>query len=190
LLHPFQKGNFSMQFRLANTAIAGATLCAMMAVPAQSATPMSAAPMSVATIGVGAHGYDFLAGTWTCKNSTPSAMSGPATTTVNIARTTGGSLMFHASGANFAGMGYVAYNAKTKMWSNPAAYSDGGYGNETSVGTGKKNVWTGPITDASGKTMQQRDTYMWTSSNSYTDLYQVEMGGSWKTEGNSVCTRG
>jgi len=173
-----------MQLRLANAAVVAAALCSMMALPAQSATPMS-----MGAIGVGPHGYDFLAGTWTCKNSMPSAMSGPATTTVSIARMPGGTLMFHATGTNFAGMGYVAYSGKTKMWSNPAAYSDGGFGNETSVGTGKKNVWTGPITDGSGKTMQQRDTYAWMSMNSYTDLYQVEMGGSWKTEGNSICTR-
>lgn len=168
-----------MQFRLTNAVVAVVTLCATMA----------AAPMSMSTIGVGAHGYDFLAGTWTCKNSMPSAMSGPATTTATIARMPGGSLMFHATGTGFSGMGYVVYNAKTKMWGNPAAFSDGGFGNEMSVGTGKTNTWTGPLTTASGKSMQQRDTYTWTSPNRYTDLYQVMMGGSWKTLGNSICTR-
>lgn len=145
--------------------------------------------MSYSAIGVGAHGYDFLAGTWTCKNSMPSALGGPATTTVAIAKMPDGGLMFHATGTSFHAMGYVVYNGKTKMWLNPSAAADGGFGNESSMGTGKKNVWAGPFTDASGQTMQQRDTYTWTDANSYTDLYQVDMGGSWKTEGDSVCTR-
>jgi hypothetical protein len=154
-----------------------------------SAGIASASPMSSGTIGVGPHGYDFLIGTWSCKNSMPSPMGGPATTTVTIGRGVGGSLTVRVSGEGFEAMGYTVYASKTKMWWNPSAFSNGAYGTESSAGTGKKSVWTGPVTDASGKTMQQRDTYTWVSANSFTDLYQLETGGTWKTEGNSTCTK-
>jgi hypothetical protein len=144
--------------------------------------------MSSGMIGAGSHGYDFLIGTWSCKNSIPSPMGGPAATTLTIARSAMGAYVIHVSGANFDSMGYTVYDAKSKMWWNPSAYSSGAYGTESSAGTGKKSVWTGPITDASGKTMQQRDTYTW-SPNSFLDVYQLEMNGSWKTEGNTTCTK-
>jgi hypothetical protein len=173
-----------MRYRLALLAAAAVSLGAILTSPARSA-----APMSPGTIGVGPHGYDFLVGTWSCKNSVPSPMGGPATSTVVIARGLNGSLTVHVSGANFAAMAYVVYAAKTKTWWNPSAGADGSYGTESSQQTGKKTVWSGPYTDASGKTMQQRDTYTWPNSTTYTDLYQVEMGGAWKTEGDSTCTK-
>ena len=148
-------------------------------------------PMSSSAIGVGPHGYDFLIGTWSCKNSVPSAMGGPAATTVAIARSMNGTLSVHVSGSNFDVMGYVVYAPKTKTWWNPASSVSGGYGTESTQQTGKKSVWSGPFTDpSSGKTMQVRDTYTFTNPTTYTDLYQVEMNGSWKTEGNSTCTKG
>jgi hypothetical protein len=134
-----------MRYFLTKVAIVACAVCAITTLPAQSA-----APMSMGTIGVGAHGYDFLAGAWNCKNGMPSAMSGPSTVTVAIALSPGGGLMFHANGTNYHAMGYVVYNRKTKMWWNPAAGADGSYGTESSVGTGQKNTWTGPYTDAAG----------------------------------------
>lgn len=51
-------------------------------------------------------------------------------------------------------------------------------------------MWAGPFTDpSSGKTMQVRDTYTFTNAMTYTDLYQVDVKGTWKTEGNSTCTK-
>ena len=150
----------------------------------------SASAMSPATIGVGAHGYDFLIGSWTCKNSMPSPMGGPATTMAAISRAANGALSFHATGTGFDGMGYVVYAAKTKTWWNPSSASNGSYGTESTQQTGKKTTWTGPVVDASsGKTMQQRDTYTFENATTYTDLYQIQQGGAWKTEGNSTCTK-
>lgn len=148
----------------------------------------AASAMSGSTTGVGPHGYDFLVGTWTCKNGMPGPMSGPALSTVVISRS-GGTLAFHATGTGLDAMGYIVYTPKTKTWSNPSATSTGGYGTETTTQTGKKATWTGPASDGSGKTMQTRDTYTFVNATSYTDLFQVEQGGTWKTEGNSTCTK-
>ena len=145
--------------------------------------------MSSSTAGVGPHGYDFLVGTWSCKNTMASALSGPGATTLTIERSPSGALAVHVSGAGFDAMGYVVYDAKTKMWWNPSAIANGGYGTESTKQTGKKTTWTGPFVDSTGKTMQQRDTYTWASATSYTDLFQVETGGTWKTEGNTTCTK-
>jgi hypothetical protein len=152
---------------------------------------VAASPMSPGGTGVGPHGYDFLVGTWTCKNSIPSPMGGPAVTTVSIARSVNGALSFHATGSNFDASGYIVYAPKTKTWWNPASVAGGGYGTESTQQTGKKTTWAGPFTDpSSGKTMQVRDTYNFMSPTTYTDLYQVDMNGTWKTEGNSTCTKG
>jgi hypothetical protein len=152
-------------------------------------TAQSASAMSPATIGLGPHGWDFLIGTWTCKNSVPSAMGGPATTTLTVTRSIG-ALSFHVNGSNFDALGYVVYAPKTKMWWNPSSTANGAYGTESTQQSGKRTVWSGPFVDpSSGKTMQVRDTYTFSNMTTYTDLYQVELGGTWKTEGNSTCTK-
>ena len=145
---------------------------------------------SSSTAGVGPHGWDFMIGTWTCKNSMPSSMGGPAATTLTVAHSADDALSVHVNGENFDAMGYVVYAAKTKTWSNPSVMANGAYGTETTQQTGRKTTWSGPFVDpSSGKTTQVRDTYTFTSSTSYTDLYQVETGGTWKTEGNTTCTK-
>jgi hypothetical protein len=142
-----------------------------------------------ATMGVGPHGWDFLIGTWACKNSMPSAMGGPATTSVVIGRSINGALSVRVTGTGFDAVGYVVYAPKTKTWWNPSVVANGGYGTESTQQTGAKTVWSGPFVDpASGKTTQVRDTYTFTST-TYTDLYQVQVGGTWKTEGDSTCTK-
>jgi hypothetical protein len=167
-------------------AILAAALFALTPCAAQSASPMSSA---TTTMGVGSHGYDFLIGTWMCKNSMPSPMGGPSETTLTVARSVNGALSFHVTAANFAAMGYIVYDAKTKTWWNPSVVASGGYGTESSQQTGKKTVWSGPFTDSSGKTTQVRDTYTLVNSTTYTDLFQISAGGSWKTEGNTTCTK-
>jgi hypothetical protein len=146
--------------------------------------------MSPSTVGVGPHGYDFLIGTWSCKNSMPSPMGGPAATTLTVSRTAMGALSVHVTGANFDGLGYVVYTAKTKTWWNPSALATGGYSTESTQQTGKKTVWTGPFNDvATGKTITIRDTYTMDSPTTYKDLSEAQIGGTWKTEGNTTCTK-
>lgn len=84
----------------------------------------------------------------------------------------------------------LAWLEQTKTWWNPSMLANGGYGTESSQQTGKKTVWSGPFTDpATGKTVQVRDTYTFPNLTTYTDLYQANVGGTWKTEGNTTCTK-
>jgi hypothetical protein len=171
-----------MQFRLA--AFAAVLLAAL------PSAALSASAMPLSGIGVGPHGYDLLVGSWSCKNNAPSAMEGPASITTVIAPTSTGSLTFHATAPKFDAMGYIVYDPKTKTWWNPSTIASGGYGTESSRQTGAKTVWSGHFTDpSSGKTMQVRDTYTFPNATTYNDLYQANVGGTWKTEGNSTCTR-
>ena len=172
-----------MNHRFGSVLLGTAALGLLLQVSAHAASSPSSA-------GIGAHGYDFLIGTWTCKNGMPSAMAGPATTTLTIASSVNGSLSFHVTGANFGAMGYVVYDAKTKTWWNPSTGATGWYGTESTQQTGRKSVWAGPLTDpTTGKTTPQRDTFTWVSPTTYTDLYQMEMNGTWKTEGKTTCTK-
>ncbi|HTU81531.1 MAG TPA: hypothetical protein VMF61_05350 [Candidatus Acidoferrales bacterium] len=140
-------------------------------------------------IGVGPHGYDFAIGTWSCTNAAPSGMSGPATSTLTLARNAQGSLTFHSTGAGFDTSGYVAYNSKSKMWWNPAAFGDGSYSVESTRQKGSRTVWTGTFFDASTRTTTTiRDTYSF-SPTKYTDLGQMQSGGGWKTVSNLTCTK-
>ncbi|HVN69789.1 MAG TPA: hypothetical protein VMU38_09095 [Candidatus Binatia bacterium] len=146
--------------------------------------------MSASTLGVGPHGWDYYIGTWSCSNSMPSAMSGPATQTLTVSRSAAGSgLFFRVTGTGFDGSGFVTYAAPSKTWMNPASLANGSYSYESTTQTGKKTVWTGTMFDAStGKTMQIRDTYT-LSPSSYTDVTQYKSGAVWKTSYSATCTK-
>ena len=156
---------------------------------AQSAMSTSATPLIM--VGVGPHGYDWLIGTWSCTNSMPSPMGGPASQTLTVSRSTvGTSLYVRVSGTGLDASGFVAYVPKTKTWWNPNASSSGDSGSESSTQTGKKTVWTGSyFSAASGKTTSIRDTYTLLSTTKYTDLGQYQSGGAWKTSANTTCTK-
>jgi hypothetical protein len=83
------------------------------------------------------------------------------------------------------------YVAKTKKWLGPFALADGSYGSESTTQTGKTTVWTGPVFyAATGKTMQNRDTYVIFSSTKYTDLGELQSEDStWKTQYKVTCTK-
>jgi hypothetical protein len=152
--------------------------------------PYVATAQSASGYGVGPHGWDYYIGTWTCTNAMASSVSGPAMATVTImASNAGAPLFFRAKGQGFDQSGYVSYSAKSKVWSNPVAYSDGSYSFESTSQTGKKTTWTGSYWNAaSGTTVQERDTYT-LYPGKYTDLNETKSGGSWKTTGNSTCTK-
>ena len=147
-------------------------------------------PMSVSMVGVGAHGYDFMIGSWSCTNSAPSRLGGPSTSSFTISRSVNGALLVHSTAANYDTSSYVVYSAKTKTWWSPTAYADGSYNFESTKQTGAKSVWTGTLFDAaSGTTNPIRDTFTFPNPTTQTDVTQVQVGGTWKTEANSTCTK-
>lgn len=164
------------------------TVAALVAAPC--AARAQSTMMSSSMLGVGPHGWDYYVGTWTCSNSVPSAMSGPASQTLTVSRSHAGGLFFRVTAKSFDESGYVTYAMNTKTWWNPASYYDGSYSLETSTDTGKKNVWTGTYFNAaSGKTMPIRDTYTMLSPTNYTDMTQLKSGAVWKTSYNGNCTK-
>lgn len=159
---------------------------ALLALAPCAALSQAAAP---AMAGVGPSGYDFMLGNWTCTNSQPSKMSGPATSTIAVTKTAGGALAIHSSGTGYDAMGYVVYVPATKTWLNPSAYADGSTSNESTTGTGAKSTWTGSYVDAAGgKKTAIRDKYVF-SSTQFTDVSQAKIGGAWKTQGTITCTK-
>ena len=146
--------------------------------------------MTPASIGVGPTGYDWLIGTWACTNSMPSAMGGPATTTLKASRPNQGDVQFHVTGTDFDVTGYIAYDAKTKTWFNPVALGSGAAGLETSKQTGSKVVWTGMFMDpGSGKHTSIRDTYTLSAMNEFVDLTEINDGGTWKVASKTTCKK-
>jgi hypothetical protein len=144
-----------------------------------------------ATIGVGAHGNDWMIGTWSCVNTMPSPIGGPASSTLTFASSgSPGSLLFRSSGAKFDATGYLVYVPATKTWLNPFTIADGSYGRESTTQTGKKIVYTGTFyNEATAKTMVTRDTYTTESLTKQTDLGEYQVGGAWKALYNTTCTK-
>ena len=145
--------------------------------------------MSASTIGVGPNGFDFAVGTWSCTNSMPSPMGGPSTQTLTVTKTANGSIMYHATGANFDNTWYNVYVPASKSWVSPFIIADGSYGTESTSQSGAKIVWNGSATDPSGKTTQVRDTNSFEGSK-YNDLGEVQSGGTWKPQYKLSCTKG
>lgn len=139
--------------------------------------------------GNGAHGYDWLIGTWTCKNAAAATIGGPATQTVTFRKAAGG-IGVSVTGSGFERSGYVAYDAAHATWWRPFSYPNGNHYVESTTQTGKKTVWTGPYTDvASGATFMVRDTFTVESPTQYTDVGEFQSGNAWKVGYDGVCTK-
>lgn len=146
--------------------------------------------MTPSMVGVGAHGYDWLVGSWSCHNSMPSAMGGPADTKLTATHSVNGSLSLHSSGASYDGLGYVAYEEKTKTWYNPFGLADGSSSSEWSKQTGTKTVWTGTfLAPGASKPTPIRDTYTMSGMTKYFDVTEAQGMGGWKTVGKTTCTK-
>lgn len=155
---------------------------------AQSQTAMSAVP----TMGSGPHGYDFLIGTWSCVNGAEyTPISGPRSTTERFTLSgQNGAIFIRTTGNNFDVSGYIAYNARTRTWSNPVAYADGSNSTETSKAGGSKTVWYGTYSDfITGKSTDIRDTYTLTARGRFTDLGESKSGPFWKKTYFTTCTK-
>lgn len=163
------------------------TLVALGIVPAAAQSQV----MSAGMYGIGPHGFDGWVGTWSCTNTMPSEMGGPTHTTLTVTHTSVAGVIYYRSvGTGFDNAWYNVYVPAKKTWQSPFIVSDGSYGNETAMQTGKKIVWVGTAYFAnSGKTMAVRDTNI-IAPTKYSDLGEVRSGGVWKTQYSVSCTRG
>ena len=158
---------------------------------AASAAQAQPTAWSPSMAGVGAHGYDWQIGNWSCTNSMPmTPLGAPSSETFTATRTNSGAVLFHTTGKNYDSVYYNLYVAKTKTWLSPFALADGSYGSESTNQTGKTTVWTGQLFfAATGKTIPTRDTYVILSSTKLTDLGEDQFSGTWKPQYNFTCTK-
>jgi hypothetical protein len=160
-----------------------ALLGAPSAVSAQSSMMMSGSAMAP-------HAYDWMLGTWTCTNTIPTALSGPATQKLVATRSImPGVIVWRYTAANFDQYGFISYNAKTKTWWSSWAYPSGTTGNESSKQGGTKSMWAGMIYDVSGKPFAIRDTYTVYSATKFNDVGEDQSNGTWKPGYNGTCTK-
>lgn len=152
---------------------------------------MAGAQSPVAMAGVGSHGYDWMIGTWSCKNTIPTALAGPANQTLTVTRSNmANALMFRYTGTNYDQAGYITYSPSRKTWWYSWSYPGGSAGNESSSQTGAKTKWAGMIFDAgTGKPFQIRDTYTVYSMTKFNDSGEDMSSGSWKEGYNGTCTK-
>jgi hypothetical protein len=154
------------------------------------ATMPGTAASAPVVVGAGAHGYDWLLGSWSCVNPNPGPLSGPAATSYTASRANDGvGVIVRTKGKGFDLTTYIAYDSKTKTWWGPEAYADGSYESESSTGTGSKVTWTGNYYSPSGAATKVRDMYTLLGPNKQLDVGQSQNGGTWKTTYSITCTR-
>jgi hypothetical protein len=152
--------------------------------------PTAAQAMTPSVAGVGAEGFSWLVGSWTCANSAGAAIGGPSTQTVIYVRNGSGGLTLHVNGGSFERSGYLAYVPSTRTWWQSVAYPNGSRYGESTKQTGTKTIWSGPYTDVtSGKTFTVRDTFTVVSPTQYEDVGQYQSGSAWKTGYHGVCKK-
>jgi hypothetical protein len=140
----------------------------------------------------GPHAYDWMIGTWTCTNSVPNALAGPATQTLTATRSaTTGAIIWRYTGSNYDQYGFISYEAPTHTWWMSWAYPGGSIGNEASTMTpGKKTVWNGSIFDATNGThFHVRDTLTIDSPTKFVDVGVNDASGSMKTDYDGTCVK-
>ena len=150
--------------------------------------PPAARAMEPPAAGVGAHGYDWLIGTWKCTQNAGQSIGGPATQTMVVAPSTGPGLAVRVRGTGFERSGYIAYVDGT--WWQPFSYPNGNHYAESTTQTGAKTVWPGQYTDVStGKTFPVRDTYTIVSATEFQDLGEFQSGPTWKPGYTGTCKK-
>jgi hypothetical protein len=139
----------------------------------------------------GAHAYDWMLGNWTCKNSLPNALGGPAVQMLTATRSsTTGAIVWRYTGKGYDQYGFLTYAPTTQTWWFSWAYPGGSVGNESTKQSGKKTMWTGVILDAgSGKTLHIRDTYTLYSATKFRDFGEDDSSGAMKPGYDGTCTK-
>ena len=146
---------------------------------------------ALSQMGSGSHAYDWMLGNWTCKNTTPSVLAGPAVQTLTATRSTfSGSIVWRYTGRNYDQYGFLTYVPGTRTWWFSWSYPGGSIGNESSRESGKVTHWSGMIVDTgTGKTEHIRDMYTVYGANRFNDTGQDDSSGMMKTSYNGTCTR-
>ncbi len=154
--------------------------------------PVAANAQMMTTMGSGPHGYDWLIGTWTCKNAVPTPLAGPTVQTLTAMRsTTTDAIVWRYTGKNYDQYGFLSYDPKSATWWMSWAYPGGSIGNEASKNNGKKTTWTGVIvnTGTGGKTEHIHDTYTMYSPTKFNDTGWDDSSGTMKIGYNGTCTK-
>ena len=147
------------------------------------------AQTSVSGINVGPHGNDFFIGTWTCRNSIPSAgFPALVKTTATRSASSPSDIFIRSSAQGYDASGFLHYDAKTQTWWGPTTVSSGDTISESTRQTGKTTVWNGTMTGASG-TVKIRDTFVQPDMRSYSDTTEIQSTGAWKTVTKATCTK-
>jgi hypothetical protein len=159
-------------------------------VPGLAGPALGATPMSLSAVGAGPHGYDWMAGTWTCVNSMrPSELGALASTTLTATKLKDGSILIRTASPNGDVTSYNAYLPKTKTWYAPYADSGGKYGTETTQESGKTIHWVGSFYDTDGTMTPIRDTFTMLSMTKQLDVSEAKVGGAWKVTAKTTCTK-
>src|SRR5579863_3273269 len=91
-----------------------------------AAVQAPAAPIASSAVGAGPNGYDWLVGTWSCKNSMqPSKLGALSSTSLTATKLKDGSIGLHTSSPNGDVTVYYAYVPSSKTWFTPFADSGG-----------------------------------------------------------------
>ncbi|HLY02771.1 MAG TPA: hypothetical protein VKR56_09810 [Candidatus Cybelea sp.] len=143
------------------------------------------------TAGGSPHGFDWMLGTWTCKNTVPTPLGGPAVQTLTAVRSaTTNAIVWRYTGSGYDQYGFLAYDGKSGMWWSSWAYPGGSIGNESAKAGGKKTTWSGLIVNAaSGKTEHIRDLYTVYGPTTFNDTGWDDATGSMKISYNGTCTK-
>lgn len=166
----------------------------VLAVTAVALVPSLAArasgPTSMSAVGAGPSGYDWLVGTWSCKNTmAPSKLGALQSSAYTAAKLKDGSVVIHSMSPNGDVESYEAYLPSSKTWYSPFADSGGNYGYESTQQSGKTILWTGTFYSAGGGTTPIRDTYTMLSMTKQYDLSEAKVGGTWKVTAKTTCTK-
>ncbi len=149
------------------------------------------AQSSMMSSSMGPHAFDWMIGNWSCKNSMPGALAGPAVQMMTATRSsTTGAIVWRYTGKGYDQYGFLSYVPKTGAWWFSWAYPGGSIGNESTKQPGKKTLWTGLIFDSStGKSMHIRDTYTMYGSTKFNDLGEDDSTGTMKVSYNGTCVK-
>ena len=163
---------------------------AVLLAPSLGIAARAQTPASISAVGAGPHGYDYMAGTWSCTNTMqPSELGALSSTTITASKLKDGNILIRTASPNGDVTAYNAYVAKTKTWYAPFADSGGKYGTESTQQSGKTIRWVGTFYDTDGSSTPIRDTFTMLSMTKQLDVSEAKVGGAWKVTAKTTCTK-